>query len=204
MVREAMSSPGTVKDPVCGMDIDPNDSFTLESRGVTHHFCSESCLEEYARDPSGSSRSAASQAPDGIYTCPMHPEIRQTGPGGCPICGMALEPVNLGVEDESGSPELTDMTRRFKVAALLSAPLLVAGMLDLRLGLPVQLALSTPVVLWSGLPLLKRAMDSVRSRNLNMFSLIGLGVSVAYLYSVVAMIYPGFFPTSYFEAASVI
>lgn len=160
-----------------------------------------------------------------IYTCPMHPEIRRSEPGSCPICGMALELVQPAAEAES-NPELRDMTRRFWIGAVLAVPLLFLDMgghlraLDLRHFLSplasdwIQFVLGTPVVLWAGWPLLRRGWDSVRRRSLNMFSLIGLGVSASYLYSLVALFAPGVFPGTlrgagglvpvYFEAAAVI
>jgi len=158
------------------------------------------------------------------YTCPMHPEIVRDQPGNCPICGMALEPISVSVEEEK-NPELVDMTRRFWVSAMLSAPLFLIGMSDFLPGRPLervismaglgwlQLVLATPVVLWGGWPFFVRAWQSIINRSLNMFTLIGLGVSVAYFYSVVAMLFSEAFPASfremgvvpvYFEAAAVI
>jgi P-type Cu+ transporter len=164
----------------------------------------------------------ATVAPGVMWICPMHPQIRQDGPGTCPICGMALEPESPSLDD-APNPELIDFTRRFWVAAALALPLFVLAMgtdmlgwhlLPMRTMVFVQLALATPVVLWAGLPFFERAIASVRTRNLNMFTLIGLGVGVAYAYSVVATLAPGLFPASlhtmhgqvpvYFEAAAVI
>ncbi|WBX85007.1 copper-transporting P-type ATPase [Sphingosinicella microcystinivorans] len=164
----------------------------------------------------------ASVAPGTMWTCPMHPEVRQPGPGTCPICGMALEPEAPSLDD-APNPELVDFTRRLWVAAVLALPLFVLAMgtdmlgwhlMPMRTLVFVQLALATPVVLWAGLPFFERAIASVRTRNLNMFTLIGLGVGVAYAYSVVATLAPGLFPESlrtmhgqvpvYFEAAAVI
>ena len=161
--------------------------------------------------------------PEGtIWTCPMHPEIRRDGPGSCPICGMALEPLEptLG---EGPNPELTDMTRRLWVSAALSVPLVVLTMgselagvelLPMKLAIWVQLALATPVVLWAGWPFFERFASSLKTRNANMFTLIGLGVGVAYGYSLIATVAPELFPPSfrtmggavpvYFEAAAVI
>jgi heavy metal translocating P-type ATPase len=146
------------------------------------------------------------------YTCPMHPEVRQVGPGSCPKCGMNLEPVEISAEDEGPDPELADMSRRLKWSALLTAPVFALGMRGLLPGL--QLLLSTPVVLWGGWPFFVRGVQSVKNRSLNMFSLIALGTGVAYLFSVVATLAPGIFPHSfrshggnvgvYFEAAAVI
>lgn len=166
------------------------------------------------------------QDPNAIYTCPMHPEIRQIGPGSCPICGMALEPLQPTL-DEGPNPELVDFARRFKTSAIFSLPLLILTMsemipgLELHKWLPhgtynwIQFALATPVVLWSGAPLLQRGWESFRSRNLNMFSLIALGTLVAYGYSIFATLFPSLFPAEflsphtgevgvYFEAAAVI
>jgi Cu+-exporting ATPase len=156
---------------------------------------------------------------DTIYTCPMHPQIRQTGPGACPICGMALEPVTASAED-TGNPELADMTRRFRWALALSVPVFILEMggefLPIRPDISswVQFALATPVVLWAGLPFFQRAWTSVVNRSLNMFSLIALGTGASWLYSVVALLAPGIFPPAargmggvvavYFEAAAVI
>src|SRR5262245_33752200 len=160
------------------------------------------------------STSPASSPPPGAarkYTCPMHPEIVKDGPGSCPICGMALEPVEVSVEEEK-NPELEDMTRRFWIAVALTAPVFVLGMLE---RLPwVQLVLATPVVLWCGLPFFQRGRDSIVARSPNMFTLIAMGTGTAYLYSLVATAAPGLFPHSfrdhdgsvgvYFEAAAVI
>ncbi|MHB1542568.1 MAG: heavy metal translocating P-type ATPase [Steroidobacteraceae bacterium] len=193
---------------------------TAESAGKpTAHACET--------HPDGAAGSCAVLAPPAgtLYTCPMHPEIRRTEPGSCPICGMALEPVQPTAQAES-NPELRDMTRRFWVGAALAVPLLLLDMgADIRalnlhhyvsplVSAWIQFALGTPVVLWAGWPLLQRGWDSVRRRSLNMFSLIGLGVSASYLYSLVALFAPDVFPESlrraggvvpvYFEAAAVI
>jgi Cu+-exporting ATPase len=159
------------------------------------------------------------------YTCPMHPEIIRDGPGSCPICGMALEPLTASLEEEENT-ELTDMTRRFWTAVILTIPVLVFGMSELIPGQPLQqifsmrtlswlqLVLASPVVLWAGWPFFVRAWQSIVYRSLNMFTLIGLGVAVGYLFSVIAVLIPGIFPASfrdahgnvpvYFEAAAVI
>src|SRR5262245_8043109 len=176
----------------------------------------------------GHAASAALPAPPGaLYTCPMHPEIRQPGPGSCPLCGMALEPLAPAASAEGApDPELPDMTRRLAVAARLSAPLLAIAMGDMLPGRPVssrlpgsaralfELALATAVCVWAAWPFYLRAIASVRGRSLNMFTLIGLGVGVAYGYSVVATLFPGAFPHTfrhasgevavYFEAGAVI
>jgi Cu+-exporting ATPase len=159
------------------------------------------------------------------YTCPMHPEIVRAAPGSCPICGMALEPRTVSLADEE-NPELVDMTRRFWLSASLSLPVFLIGMSDLIPGAPlqrivpmsvwawIQLGLSTPVVLWGGWPFFVRGWQSIVNRSLNMFTLIGLGVAVAYVYSLIATIFPQIFPHSfrthdgvvpvYFEAAAVV
>ncbi|MGH7277881.1 MAG: heavy metal-binding domain-containing protein, partial [Candidatus Rokuibacteriota bacterium] len=144
-----------------------------------------------------------------LYTCPMHPEVRQRGPGFCPKCGMALEPLSPGGAEEGEPAELKDMTRRFWIGLALAVPLLVIAMSDLVPGDPIrhvmspralswlQLVLATPVVLWAGWPFFVRGWASVVHRSLNMFTLIALGVGVAWLYSVVATVAPGLFPASF-------
>ncbi|OYD83354.1 heavy metal translocating P-type ATPase [Azospirillum brasilense] len=226
-----------VKDPVCGMMVDPGRTgHHAEHAGRGFHFCSARCRERFVAAPEqylkpeakpAAPEKAAQASPQTgvIYTCPMHPEIRQEGPGNCPICGMALEPVGASLE-EGPNPELVDMTRRFWIGLALSVPLLVLemgshipafGLHDLvppRVSVWVQFLLATPVVLWAGWPLLERGWQSFRRRSLNMFSLIALGVGVAYLFSLVATFLPGLFPQSfrgmdevvavYYEAAAVI
>ena len=220
-----------VTDPVCGMTIDPADAVgSADYKGHTYHFCSDSCLEQFRADPGRfidpAARQAAASAadPEAEYTCPMHPEIRQKGPGSCPICGMALEPVNVTLDDQPNE-ELVDMTRRFWWSLALTVPILVFMIDDfipqqpLRHALPmgmanwIALALATPVVLWGGWPFFQRGWASIVSRHLNMFTLIALGVGAAYGYSVVATLAPGLFPASfrmgdevavYFEPAAVI
>jgi Cu+-exporting ATPase len=221
---------GLVKDPVCGMSVDPHTArHRREHGGRTHYFCSARCAEKFEAEPQaylGPERAKARPAPkDAIYTCPMHPEIEQVGPGDCPICGMALEPKTVAVE-EGPSAEYLDMRRRFWVSAVLSLPLLVWVMGDHMLGLGlghaisrqvahwIQLALATPVVLWAGWPIFKRCWASFLRLSPNMWTLIGIGVGAAYLYSVVATLAPGIFPDAfrgpegevdvYFEAAAVI
>jgi Cu+-exporting ATPase len=223
-------------DPVCGMTVDPDRAAgSFEYKGKTYYFCSTHCLQRFREDPERFLNKAAPQ-PIGItrqpkppaeqkYTCPMHPEIIRDAPGSCPICGMALEPLTVSLEDEE-NPELADMSRRFWVALVLTIPVFVLGMSDLIPGQPlqrlismrtlvwVQLVLATPVVLWAGWPFFVRAWQSIVNRNLNMFTLIGLGVAVAYLFSLIGVIVPGIFPPSfrdhhgnvpvYFEAAAVI
>jgi len=266
----ATPGPGT-KDPVCGMTVRPESPHRLEHAGRVYLFCSAGCLAKFQADPGRyltspaperMNSAAAETADEAAYTCPMHPEVRQQGPGSCPkcgmaleaagiptpsvnaewtcpmhpqivrdkpgncpICGMALEPRTVSLEEEE-NPELTDMTRRFRVSALLSIPLVVIAMGHLIPGDPigrllphgarnfVDLALASPVVLWGGFPFFVRAWQSIVNRSLNMFTLIGLGVGVAYAYSVVATVAPGLFPPSfrnemgqvglYYEAAAII
>ena len=242
-----------VVDPVCGMTISPADAAGhVEYRGQTCYFCAESCLERFRANPEaflgGGPPPQAAVAPGVTYTCPMHPEVRQQGPGACPKCGMALEPVTVApatktewtcpmhpeiVRDQPGScpicgmaleprtvaleegpnPELVEMTRRFWVSAALAAPLLVGAMGGF---IPqwLELALATPVCLWGAWPFFVRGWASIVNRSLNMFTLIGLGVAVAYGYSVVAALFPDLFPAGfrdesgevavYFEVAAVI
>jgi Cu+-exporting ATPase len=224
----ALTSPASdpARDPVCGMSVDPATSphrHTLGDR--TYSFCGARCREKFAADPdkylkadNGPAKPAAA-APGTIFTCPMHPQIRQIGPGSCPICGMALEP-------ESGelveNPELIDMTRRFWISLALAVPLVAVdmgghfGLLHLPhgVGALVEFVLATPVVLWGGWPFFVRGAQSVRSGHLNMFTLIALGTGVAYGYSVIAAALPSLLPPAfhdahgnvalYFEAAAVI
>ena len=222
-----------VLDPVCGMAVDPSTArFRTEHEGATTYFCSERCKLKFLAGPdqylgrgANNLTAGASPAAGIVYTCPMHPQIRRDAPGSCPICGMSLEPLNA-TETAGGSPELRDMSRRLWIGAVLAAPMLVLEMgghvpaLNLHhyvapaLSMWIQFALGTPVVLWAGWPFFVRAWESVRNRSLNMFSLIGLGVGAAYLYSLVATFAPGVFPTAlrmegglipvYYEAAAVI
>ncbi|PZQ57326.1 MAG: haloacid dehalogenase [Phenylobacterium zucineum] len=218
----------TVTDPVCGMKVDPETTpHHAEHEGQAFHFCSAGCRTKFIADPRRyleKDQAATPAAPPGtIYTCPMHPEIRQVGPGSCPICGMALEP-ELVTADAGPNPELVDFTRRFWVGLVFALPVFVLEMgghlVDLhRVIAPqtsnwLQFALATPVVLWSGWPFFERGWRSLLTRNLNMFTLIALGVGVAFAYSVVATAAPGVFPDAfrghggsvpvYFEAAAVI
>jgi P-type Cu+ transporter len=222
---------GAVKDPVCGMSVDPHTAkHRREHGGRTYYFCSARCAEKFQAEPEaylGPERATAKPArKDAIYTCPMHPEIEQVGPGDCPICGMALEPKEVTLGEEGPSAEYLDMRRRFWVSAALSLPLLVWVMGDHLFGLGlgqaiprqaahwIQLALATPVVLWAGWPIFKRCWASFQKLSPNMWTLIGIGVGAAYLYSVVATVAPGIFPAAfrgpegqvdvYFEAAAVI
>ena len=192
-------------DPVCKMRVLPDTAAArYDYNGKTYYFCATRCMERFKANPAAflqaPSTHEPSQASDVIYTCPMHPEIRQKGPGSCPKCGMALEP-DVAQLDEGPNPELVDMTRRFWVAAAFSVPLLVLGMMEMQ---PIfQFLLATPVVLWAGWPLLERGAASIVHRSLNMFTLIGMGVSVAYVYSVIAVFARPALHV-YFEAAAVI
>jgi len=221
-----------VLDPVCGMTVDPNKAAgSYEYKGKTYYFCSTHCLHRFREDPEDFLHKSAlpivriESKPGQKYTCPMHPEIVRDAPGSCPICGMALEPVTVSLDDEE-NPELVDMNRRFWVSLLLTIPVFAIGMSDLIPGQPlqhrvaqtalnwVQLLLATPVVLWGGWPFFERAWQSIVNRSLNMFTLIGLGVGVGYGFSLIAVIVPQLFPPSfrghggavpvYFEAAAVI
>lgn len=255
------------KDPVCGMTLaEDSAAGRFDFDGQTYYFCSEHCLHQFESEPAKYARPAERPAPPaGIYTCPMHPEIRQNGPGACPKCGMALEPVLSAVPSasppaseytcpmhpevvsnqpgscpkcgmaleprgagtaEEANPELADMSRRFWISVALAlpvflmsmtaefAPAVIADLLPARILQWVEFLLATPVALWAGWPLLQRGWASVVNRSLNMFTLIALGVGVAWGYSVVAILIPGRFPPSlrmadgtvpvYFEAAAVI
>ena len=219
-----------VKDPVCGMDVDPHTAkFRAEHEGHPYYFCSAGCRTKFIADPARylDKKSAAAKAesvPEGaIYTCPMHPEVRQIGPGSCPICGMALEPVLVSLEAQPNH-ELGDMTRRFWIGLLLTVPVFflemgghLSGLVDVvgqQNSNWIQFALATPVVLWAGWPFFERGWQSLLTRNFNMFTLIAMGTGVAWLYSVVATLAPGLFPHTlhshdgavpvYFEAAAVI
>jgi len=219
-----------VKDPVCGMDVDPGTTeHHAEFRGTAYHFCSARCLARFEADPAAYAAKTAPPDPappmaEGtIYTCPMHPQIRQVGPGNCPICGMALEP-EMPSADAGPSAEYLDMRRRFWIGLALTVPVFLLEMgghlVDLHSAMApqtsnwIQLALATPVVLWAGWPFFVRGWQSVVNRHLNMFTLIAMGTGAAWLYSVVATLAPGIFPATmrgmggavpvYFEAAAVI
>ncbi|HYV20384.1 MAG TPA: heavy metal translocating P-type ATPase [Verrucomicrobiae bacterium] len=222
-------------DPVCGMTVDPARAAggSALHGGRTYHFCCDGCRETFQRDPeavlsSGARGHAAHHTPARStrppsrgqdaeeYTCPMHPEIRRRGPGACPICGMALEPVVVTLEDRP-DPELADMTRRLLVAAVLTAPLFLIAMLGMWTGggAPLlQAALAAPVVLWCGAPFFVRGWDGLRRGTPNMFTLIALGTGAAFGYSLVATVVPAWLPRAfhghggavdvYFESAAVI
>jgi len=214
-------------DPVCGMTVDPTDAAAREEyKGIPYFFCSDSCRGKFRTDPEAyltGSKPVEPPSKSG-YTCPMHPEVVRTEPGSCPICGMALEPIAVSLTD-APNPELADMSRRLWVSAVLTVPLVILvmphlvginlGMSLLGKALPlVEFALASPVVLWSGLPFFQRMWESVLNRNPNMFTLIGLGTGIAWLYSTVAAFVPSLFPPGfrrmdgtvdlYFESAAVI
>jgi P-type Cu+ transporter len=246
-MKITLGRPGSVRletDPVCGMKVDPATARggAHEHAGRTYHFCNPRCRERFAADPEHwlkAGPSLAAMAAPGPapapsapitgerieYVCPMDPEVLETKPGPCPICGMALEPRALALVEEK-NPELEDMTRRFRVSLVLTAPLLALAMGAMLPGhvlhrlVPavalgwLELLLATPVVLWGGRPFLERMWTSLRTRRLNMFTLVGIGTGVAWLYSVAAVLAPGLFPESfrghdgavgrYFESAAVI
>jgi Cu+-exporting ATPase len=234
-------------DPVCGMNVYPGAAAgSHEYNGKTFYFCSTHCLHKFSADPEHylsqtpepmvvhpvgiqrvvrAPQAAVADSEKTEYTCPMHPEVVRSAPGSCPICGMALEPRTVSLE-ETENPELTDMSRRFWVCVVLTLPLLAIGMsefipaanierlLPMRVWNWIELALATPVVLWGAWPFFVRGWQSIINRNLNMFTLIALGVSVAFVFSVTAILFPGIFPASfrdatgelpvYFEAAAVV
>ncbi len=226
------------------MDVDPARApATHEHRGATYRFCCRGCLAKFQADPERylAARPAPAPAPPATtsapalpapfpragttHTCPMHPEIRQTSPGPCPLCGMALDPAEISLQEET-SPEMEEMARRFQAGLVLTVPLVILGMSEMIPGEPwlrwipprfsgwLQLLLATPVVLWGGLPFFRSGWASLRNRSLNMFTLIALGTGTAYLTSVAAVLAPGLFPASfrghggevalYFEASAVI
>lgn len=265
---EAVASDAETRDPVCGMKVRADSPHRVTYDGHEVGFCSAGCREKFRAEPAKFSGKAKVEpsastppvAPGAVYTCPMHPDIREDrpgtcpkcgmalelasppaatraewtcpmhpeivrdAPGSCPICGMALEP-RTAAADAEDSAELVDMRRRFWFAAVLTLPLVFLSMGDMLPGHPVsslmsmrvrvwlELALAAPVVLWSAWPFYVRFVQSLKNRSLNMFTLIGLGVSVAYVYSLIAALLPGMFPPSfreegevavYFEAAAVI
>jgi Cu+-exporting ATPase len=221
------------KDPVCGMAVDPTSPMggTFEHAGTKYSFCSAHCRSAFAAEPEKYLRAPAEPAPGpatvsagAMYTCPMHPEIVRAEPGACPICGMALELREIGAVEEENT-ELADMSQRFWISLALALPTFVLAMSEMLPGAPfhdvltpwaslwIQLALSTPVVLWGGLPFFQRGWASLRNRRLNMFTLIALGTGAAFGYSVFATLFPALLPRSashsgapevYFEAAAVI
>ena len=219
----------TVRDPVCGMSVDPHTAVhRADHGGHPYYFCAAGCRTKFIADPAKyltpSELQSHEPVPEGtIYTCPMHPEIRQIGPGACPICGMALEPAVM-TADTPPNPELADFTRRFWIGLALTIPVFILEMgghlLDIGHLVPpqisnwLQLLLATPVVLWAGWPFFERGWKSVINRSLNMFTLVAMGTGVAWAYSVVATVAPDVFPPAfrrmdgavavYFEAAAII
>jgi Cu+-exporting ATPase len=220
------------KDPVCGMDVNPNDAAgSWEYKEKNYYFCSDHCLAQFKAHPqkyldeSAKRYQAGMASETAIYTCPMHPEIKQVGPGPCPICGMALEPLEASLKEVS-NPELIDFSKRLKVSLVFLIPLLFLAMGDMIPGNPfhqwfpgnlmnwAQMLLAVPVVLWAGYPFFHRGWYSVKVRNLNMFTLIALGTGAAFIFSAFATIFPGIFPevfrehggrvAVYFEAAATI
>ncbi|MDZ4109825.1 MAG: heavy metal-binding domain-containing protein, partial [Brevundimonas sp.] len=214
-------------DPVCGMTVDPATAAHRSAHeGRDYVFCSAGCRTKFVAEPDrylGERPQPAPVVPGAIYTCPMHPQVRQEGPGSCPICGMALEPETVTAEAPVNH-ELIDFTRRFWVSLVLTLPVFALEMgghlTGLMMRIPgqtsnwIQFALATPVVLWAGWPFFQRGWASIRNRSLNMFTLIAIGVGAAWIYSVVAVLAPGLFPAAvrrmdgsapvYFEAAAVI
>jgi Cu+-exporting ATPase len=220
----------TARDPVCGMSVNPETSkHRFGHNGTTYHFCCNGCRTKFESNParyldtSKLEAAPATVTAGTIFTCPMHPEIRQVGPGSCPICGMALEP-DVVTLDDTPNPELADMTRRCWIGAALSVPQVVLemgghlagghGLVDTTLSNLIQLVFATPVVLWAGWPFFVRGWQSLVTRNLNMFTLIAMGTGVAYVYSLIGTLFPQAFPATlrdhggtvavYFEAAAVI
>jgi P-type Cu+ transporter len=230
-IKEApfhINNPAHAVDPVCGMSVDPlTAKHQTVFQGKNYYFCSSGCKTKFVANPSqylgGAIETVSPVADDTVYTCPMHPEIRQNGPGTCPICGMALEPVTV-TADSGPNLELIDMTRRFWIGLALTLPVFALEMgghltgLHMLLGKQmsnwIQFGLATPVVLWAGWPFFVRGWQSLLTRNLNMFTLIAMGTGVAWIYSVIATLMPDIFPQTfretdgsvavYFEAAAVI
>jgi P-type Cu+ transporter len=225
--QPAAGGAGAVKDPVCGMTVDPRTKPRAQHQGTDYFFCGLGCRDKFVADPEkylAPAAGAAPAMPGTIWTCPMHPQVRAPQPGSCPICGMALEPVAAGVA-EGPSPELVDMTRRFWIGVAFAVPVVILEMgahfpgLNLHrfispaVSVWAQFLLASPVVLWAGSPFFVRGWASVRNRALNMFSLISLGVGAAYLYSLAGTFLPGLFPANlrhdgivavYYEASAVI
>ena len=213
------TSAPAARDPVCGMSVDPAapKGGSYAHAGTTYFFCNPKCRARFSADPEGYlSGKPRPKAAAGRYGCPMDPQIEQDGPGACPICGMALEPLSPSLEETGPDPEYLDLRRRFAVGVTLSLPVLLLGMIPIFHGSAVAWAqgiLSTPVVLWGGLPFFERGFASLKTLRFNMFTLIALGVGISYSYSLIALLAPGLFPPSlrheglvavYFEPAAVI
>ena len=222
--QHAQSGPAAFIDPVCGMSVDPNTELKTDYQQQTYYFCNPSCLDKFKGDPAfylipPEERPVPEGAADMDYTCPMDPEIVQKGPGTCPICGMALEPMQPTLDD-APNPELVDFSHRFWMTLPLTLIVFVLAMgshihsfISPQIQPWIELVLATPVVLWAGKPFIERCWTSYKTRNLNMWSLIGVGVLAAYIYSVVATIFPSVIPMEaktghgvavYFEAACMI
>ncbi|MBD3419319.1 MAG: heavy metal translocating P-type ATPase [Chitinivibrionales bacterium] len=228
---EEQSTQKTTKDPVCGMEVPLDSQLKYQMDGGLYRFCSRKCLERFKQDPQtyldGHGKQPEQPSPENAeYVCPMDPEVVSDKPGSCPKCGMALEPRTPQAEDAQENPELRDMRRRFYVCLVLSAPLIVIAMGGMLPGSPLrnliahtvskwlEAALATPVVLWGALPFFIRFYRSLVNRSPNMFTLVGLGVAVSYVYSLVALTAPQIFPASfrtaegkvgvYFEASAMI
>ena len=225
--RPDRSTQEAVKDPVCGMTVDPlTSAHHADHAGMEFHFCSAGCRTKFVANPGryldGEPINVPTTDVSAMWSCPMHPEIRQVGPGTCPICGMALEPEEPSLDD-APNPELLDFTRRWWVSAVLAVPLLILTMgsdlfgwhlVDPTLSPWIQLVLAAPIVLWAGFPFFARGWASFKTGHLNMFTLISIGVGAAFLYSLVATVAPGLFPPSfrmmggmipvYYEAAGVV
>ncbi|MDQ3748428.1 MAG: heavy metal translocating P-type ATPase [Acidobacteriota bacterium] len=222
---------GEFVDPVCGMSVAPETAAgKYDYPGETYYFCSSGCLTKFKQNPSSflekkkEEKQLAATSEGVEYTCPMHPEIVQIGPGSCPICGMALEPKVLTLDDKP-DPEYVDMKRRFWISAVLTVPVFTLAMAEMlpnfhefisaKTSLWIQFVLATPVVLWGGFPFFERAWASVKNVSPNMFTLIAIGTGAAYLFSLFALFFPELFPASmrdahtgliaaYFEASAVI
>ncbi|MFZ3231516.1 MAG: heavy metal translocating P-type ATPase [Pseudobdellovibrio sp.] len=225
--NHAIQSNKNETDPVCGMKVDGITHRKYSYLNKVYFFCSDSCQQKFSKSPDtylNKSSAKINTHTDAIYTCPMHPEIKQKGPGSCPLCGMALEPLEVTL-NEAPNHELLDMNKRFWFSLFFSVPLIILAMLEMTPGINLhsflekismnwlQLFLATPVVIWSGLPLIKKGYHSVKAHHLNMFTLIALGTIIAYSYSVIATIFPDLFPEGfknihsnevgvYFEAAA--
>jgi Cu+-exporting ATPase len=221
-------------DPICGMTATPDHSAgSFEYKGKTYYFCSRHCLEKFKNNPEAYLKKEEAQAPaptphelNAEYTCPMHPEVHQIGPGSCPICGMALEPVEITVGEEEKNPELEDMTRRFWISVIFTIPVFLIAMSHHWHAKPhlhiisdptlnwIEMILTIPIVFWCGLPVFQRGWRSIVTRKLNMFTLIALGIAAAFVYSVVGVLFAPYIPASfrgksgyvevYFESSAVI
>lgn len=222
-----------VVDPVCKMEIEQTEAKANTTyNGITYYFCCHHCKIAFEKDPKNylchnKIKKISTKDQKSIYTCPMHPEIEKIGPGNCSKCGMALEPKSISLGEDERNPELIDMTRRFIVGAILAIPIVIIAMgrhtpylssifdsFSYELLSWIELILATPVVLWCGIPFFVRFYQSIINKSPNMFTLIGMGVGVTYIYSVIAVLFPQIFPTTfkdesgqvgvYFEAAAVI